>query len=95
MTGPAAVRMPFDQRVLAWHSYLTQRVRDGSANGRALAALLEDHRVLRLVWYHRPVCRACWYAADQQHPVEHPCPTVETISGALGVPLPVDDVPVR
>lgn len=76
--------------ILAWHSGLLRRAQDEpTPAGHAVAAVLEEHRVLRFVWYDdRPVCRACWYAADRTYPTEHPCPTVQAISRAFGVPVP-------
>jgi hypothetical protein len=83
------VTPPLDRTVLAWHSTLVQRAqREQTPAGRALVAVLLEHRVLRLVRHNRPVCRACWYVNDRARIVEHPCPTLITISGALGVPVP-------
>jgi hypothetical protein len=86
------LRMPAPQvsdQVFAWHATLTGLARDAPGPmGHAVAAVLEEHRVLRLVSHPAPVCRACWYAADRARPVEHPCPTVIKISRALAVPVP-------
>jgi hypothetical protein len=87
MEAPDPVR-----EVLAWHGSLSESVCFALASpartAAALAAVLQEHRVLALPWHPVPLCRACWYAADRQRPVEHPCPTVSAISGALGVPVP-------
>lgn len=75
--------------ILAWHSELLRRAQhEPTPAAHAVAAVLEEHRALRFVWHDRPVCRACWYAADRKYPTEHPCPTVAAISRAFGVAVP-------
>lgn len=81
--------VPLDREILAWHGYLLQRAQaEPGPAAQAVAAVLEEHRVIRLVRYDVPVCRACWYTAERAFPTAHPCRTVAAISRAFGVPVP-------